>query len=274
MLPNFLVIGAPRSGTTWIDKNLREHPDVYMPKHKELHFFDVHYERGLPYYESFFADWKQQRAVGEATPDYIHGQYTTRDIPRLIKQHLPDVKLIASLRNPVDRAYSRFWNSKAKYEQNIGLSFEEKLRQKPEFIREGFYGAQLQRFFELFPRERILVLLYDDMIEDPRGFMRRMYQFLDVDPDFVSGCESHRVNAAAGKKYLARSQTMWLASRALSRIRLRSLAERVRKANATPLPQMNPGTRRMLHDIYAGEIRQLQELIGRDLSRWNRLDDA
>ena len=113
MLPTFLVIGAPRSGTTWIARNLREHPEICLSKKKELHFFDrdENYERGIAYYESFFTRCsEQQHAIGEATPDYIHVPVAAKRI----KEHLPHAKLIVSLRNPRDRVYSRDWNARGK----------------------------------------------------------------------------------------------------------------------------------------------------------------
>lgn len=272
MLPNFLVIGAPRSGTTWIDENLRDHPSVHMARMKETHFFDQNYHRGMAYYESCFAGWKGEPAVGEATPDYLHGQYSAYDIPRLIRRHLPEVRLIASLRNPVDRVYSEFWNTKAKDARNARLSFEAKLQSKPQFIREGFYYEHLRRFYDLFPAERILVLLYDDLVADPRAFMRRIYEFIGVDPGFRSSYETVRVNQARGKKLLARSQTLWHLSRALDRARLHGLAESVRRFNSVEIPAMDRSTRERLIELYRPHNEKLAGLIGRDLSHWNRID--
>ena len=269
MLPNFLVIGAPRSGTTWVEKNLREHPEVFLPKQKELHFFDTHYGEGMGYYEAHFEKWDGQKAIGEATPDYLHGEYSKYDVPALIKKHLPEVKLIASLRNPVERAYSRFWNSKAHYERNIGMSFEEKLKDRPEFIREGMYFDQLQRYYALFPRENILVLLFDDLVENPRSFMRQIYEFIGVEPEFKSTWESFKVNQASGTGNMARSQSLYQFSRILSRLRFHALADRVRRMNSLDQPPMSFETRKILRDIYFEQNCKLQGLIGRNLDHWN-----
>ena len=269
MLPNFLVIGAPRAGTTWIDENLRRHPEVFLPQKKELHFFDLNFEKGMEYYEAFFSAWRGQKAVGEATPAYLHGAYSKNNIPHLIRQSLPRVKLIASLRHPVERAYSRYLNSFAKYDHNIRLSFHDKLLQKPEFIQEGYYFRQLQPYFELFPRDDILVLLYDDMQTDPKGFMRRIYEFIEVDPDMETGFEGARINMAAGKRNLARSKLLWLASRGLSRLNFHTAATRLKKFNSKAIPPLDPALRQQLADVYREENAKLQELIGRDLSAWN-----
>ena len=269
MLPTFLVIGAPRSGTTWIDENLRCHPDVFMPKRKELHFFDRHFDRGLPYYESFFADWAGQKAVGEATPDYLHGVYSRNNIPAHINECLPGAKLIACLRNPVERAYSRYWNSKAKFDHNAKLTFEDKIRTKPEFIQEGFYFDQLVRFHELFPQDHIRVLLYDDIRDRPESFMKDIYEFLGVDPEIHTGFERARINTAAGKRNLARSKPLWYVSRALSRANLHTAATRLSKFNSKEMPPMNPETKQRLIEVYRESNQKLGQLINRDLNIWN-----
>lgn len=269
MLPNFIVIGAPRAGTSWIHKNLLDHPEVFVPQKKELHFFDREYDKGIAYYEEYFAEWKGQKAIGEATPDYLHGSYSATDIPALMHKHVPDARLIASLRNPIERAYSRYWNAKAKFDHNRSLSFEEKLKDRPEFVKEGMYADQLESYYAHFPRERILVLLYDDLEADPHGFMRQIYSFLGVDPDFESDWETTKVNQAAGKKNLANSRFLYQLSRALSWAGLHGASSRVREANSVDQPPMSAETRRRLTDVYREPNRRLAALIGRDLSRWN-----
>jgi hypothetical protein len=269
MLPNFLIIGAPRSGTTWMEKNLREHPDVFMPKTKELHFFDRHYEKGIAYYESFFENGGGRTAVGEATPDYLHGAYSKNDIPALIHAHLPDAKLIVSLRNPVERAYSRYCNAKARFARNVNMNFEQKLADRPEFVREGMYYDQLQRFYARFPRSSILVLLFDELKADPKSFMRRVYEFLGIREDITTGWEFVRVNQAPGSGLLAKSQLLYQVSRVLTRVRAHKTAEYIRQRNSIAPPPMSNETRRLLRDIYYEQNCRLQELVGRDLSHWN-----
>jgi hypothetical protein len=269
MLPNFVVIGAPRSGTSWIHQNLIRHPDIFVPKIKEVHFFDKNYERGMQYYESNFADWRNQSAVGETTPAYLHGEYSTQDIPALMKRHLPDAKLIACLRNPTERAYSRYWNSKAKYKRNAGLTFEQKLAEKPEFVAEGFYYDQLDRFLKVFDRKQMLITLYDDLRDHPIDFMRGIYGFLDVDSSFDAKLDGIRVNAAAGKKQLAKSSILWNTSKLLAHLGMRSTAERLRMDNSVEIPDMDPRTHDYLVGVYAEQNRQLGQLIGRNLSHWN-----
>jgi hypothetical protein len=178
------------------------------------------------------------------------------------------VKLIASLRNPIERVYSEFWYTKGKDPNNAALSFEEKIERKPEFIREGFYYDQLRRYYDLFPRENILVLLYDDLALEPRRFMQRIYSFIGVRADFESGFEQVRVNAAAGKRRLAKSKMLWTMTRIAQRLRKHALADKLRRANATEIPPMRADTRERLAQIYREQNMRLQDLIGRDLGPW------
>ncbi len=269
MLPNFLVIGAPRAGTTWIHHNLRQHPDIYMPGRKELHFFDRHYDKGIDYYTSFFEGRKDEAAAGEATPAYLHGLNTDRNIPALIKADLPDAMLIASLRNPVDRLYSHYWNVKSKFPENADLSFEEKIAQKPSFIEEGFYFDQLQRYFRYFAKDQILILLFDDLESKPMELLHEVYRFLHVDPNFDPGMASRRMNASSSKKLLGKSQILWYLHRGLLRIGMLRLAHFIERMNRREIPPMRRETRKQLVEVYRPKNQELQELIGRDLTHWN-----
>ena len=107
MLANFLIIGAQKSATTWLADCLIEHPDVFMARPKEIHFFNHKFDKGIAWYKAYFQDWAGQSAVGEATPGYLNHP----EAPGRIKATLGDeLKLIASLRHPIDRAYSAFWH--------------------------------------------------------------------------------------------------------------------------------------------------------------------
>ena len=118
MLPTFIGIGAQRAGTTWAYNCLAEHPQVFMTAKKELHFFYAHYDRGLAWYEEQFAGAGAAKASGEISPDYMYNTDALDNIAR----DLPDVKLFAILRNPIDRAISAY---ALRHERNEGMSFGE-----------------------------------------------------------------------------------------------------------------------------------------------------
>lgn len=266
-IPNFLVIGAPRAGTTWIERHLREHPEVFLPARKELHFFDRedNFSKGIDYYKRFFRRADGAVAVGEATPDYLHHPKA----PERIKRHLGDVKLIVSLRDPVDRAYSRYWNARGKFAENEGLSFEEKLQRKPQFIHEGYYFDHLSRYLEQFDREQLLCLLFDDLKADGAAFMRRIYEFLGVDAGFEPKNSGSVVNASASKRRNGRSAALFYLRGAASRLGLGGLADKLDELNRSPIPPIDPATRkRLLHEHYLAQIDALEGLLGRDLDAW------
>ena len=265
MLPNFLIIGAPRAGTTWLAKNLREHPQVFMPKTKEIHYFDRHYSEGVEYYKQFFSGADGFEAVGEATPEYMY----LPEMPELIHKLMPDCKLILILRNPVDRVYSRYWNSRAKYKENKNLSFEEKIKKKPLFIEEGFYFDHLNNYYKYFKPEQFLILKYDDVLDQPLKLLQDVFLFLNVDINFKTSLVMNRVNAASDKPNLAKSKLVYYVLKILGKAGLKDLSLAIAKRNAAELPPMNPETRKWLAgEVYKEKNRQLQKLTGLDVSHW------
>ena len=237
-----------------------------MPPTKELHFFDRHYANGIADYERHFEGAENYAVVGEATPDYLYDP----DIPERIHRHLPQCKMILCLRNPIDRVYSRYWNSKAKFVENRALSFEEKLAKKPLFLEEGKYFTHLQRYYQFFAPEQFLILLFEDIEQNPEILLSRTFSFLGVDPEFRPSRVEERINAAAGKPYLAKSRALFYTHKVLGRLGLRRLADALASRNMAELPRMDFETLRWLReDIYLEENLKLQELTGIDVSSWN-----
>ena len=197
-LPNFLILGAQKAGTTALYAYLRWHPQVTGPSFKEVSFFDRHYARGELWYRAHFPA-RRRSAVGEASPSYLFHPLAPERVARL----LPDARLIALLRNPVDRAFSHY-----QHEVALGrepLSFDEAIagedaRMRGElermlddesyfshawwnytYLARGRYGEQLERWFASFPREQLLVLLTDELGRDPGGTYGRVLEFLGVE---------------------------------------------------------------------------------------------
>jgi hypothetical protein len=264
-LPDFLIVGAARCGTSWLAKNIAAHPDVFVPPCKELHFFDRHYERGIEWYQGHFSD-RTERRVGEATPAYLYFEH----IPALIHQHIPDVKILAILRNPVDRAYSHYWNLIAKARRKGAggeFSFEEKIESSPRIIDEGLYSEKLDRYYDIFPGENVKVMFYDDLCADPAALLREACGFLGVEQTRDSARAAMRVNASGAK--LGRLQAgPWLQN-ALGGLGLVRLGNWLDRRNGPSLPPVSEATRSLLLErYYAVEIDRLERMFGRDLSSW------
>jgi hypothetical protein len=296
--PTFLVIGAPKAGTTTLHHWLGQHADVLMSEPKEPHFFDAHYDRGLPtYWEVHFAPyWRGQRAVGEATPTYLQFGFVAGRLAR----DLPDAKLIASLRNPVDRAYAAWWTfctagtEKRSFERAIldelqemraGLGYDppdgerlllarervvatDRVVRGTSYLSGGHYAEHVRRYAALFPAGRTTVVLFEDLTRDPEGTTRRLWAFLGVNattslPDPVPR------NVALGR----------LAARVYATPTLRAVVTRVPRrvrgvarswlTRISPRPGMNPDTRQLLVEYYRARNRELEPLLGRDLSHWD-----
>jgi hypothetical protein len=172
---------------------LGEHPDVFMAEVKEIHFFNHRFERGLAWYESHFCDWAGQAVIGEATPGYINHP----DAPGRIRTALSDeVKLIASLRHPVDRAHSGFWHHVRQGRIPANADFRTVFQQGGRFgLRSrGDYFAHLSRYLEYFPRENLRVLIYEEIKRDPLKAISDCFEFLGVDSQFMPDMLNSRVS--------------------------------------------------------------------------------
>lgn len=291
-LPNFLVIGAQKAGTTSLYYYLKQHPGVYMSPVKEAHFFDgdegVEPDfRGpgrsstppittIEDYKALFRGVTDETAVGEATPSYIY----VAEAPGRIRRRIPDARLIAVLRNPADRAYSAFLHTVRSGREPLS-DFARALGEEEERIREnwhpvfhykrrGFYYEQLKRYFDLFGRDRIGVYLYEDLGEDPRGVLRDIFGFLGVDENFVPDTSVEYNASGVPRNRAVRSlvRSTSALTPALKRVLPFGLRQRIKGRVFAKPPPLLPEVREELVAAYRPDVLRLQGLIGRDLSGW------
>jgi len=174
-LPNFLYVGPDKAGSSWLHEMLLKHPDVYLTPAKDLYFFDRYYDRGLSWYTHQFRDAGDEKVVGEVCQDYLfHPEAAAR-----IHDTLGPVRVMVSLRDPVERAWSSYL-----YMRKHGIgpeTFGEALRSRPELLEHGRYATGLDRFLRLFPRELVHVALFDELAVDPQAFLDGVTDFLDID---------------------------------------------------------------------------------------------
>lgn len=189
--PTFLIIGAQKCATRWLRFNLQQHPEIHTAD-RELSFFcrDRTFRLGLDWYRSQFTGWSGEPVIGEATPGYMMWRNEPHLIAARIDDLLPGVRLIALLRDPVERALSAFVhhmrNERLRPDADL---FEVVGRRPPEedplgIVAGGWYARSLRPFHERFA-DRLLVLLHDDVIADSRAVYRRALEHLGVDPSFV-----------------------------------------------------------------------------------------
>jgi hypothetical protein len=275
MLPNFLIIGVQKGATTWFAKNIGEHPDIFIVDQKEIHFFDRHFEKGVDWYEAQFKNWSGQSAIGEATPGYIY----FKDIPSKIRTTLGDkVKLIVSLRHPVDRAYSAFWMFLSRGVIPADSDFRTLFYQDDHgFQKRGFYFEQLSRYLKYFPRENLLIQIYEEMKLHSQQALSQCLAFLDVDSQFLPDDLTAKENKRIGMSMF--HHQIWGLRRAIRMLPrgvekpLASFGRRV--FNWWPMQKtyepLAEDVRQEIYNEYKSDIKQLEDLLGRDLSIWDSL---
>jgi len=267
--PSFLVIGAVKAATTWIQARLQDNPAIFMPD-PEPHYFSAGYDRGASWYRNFFADRpKDALAIGEKSADYLAHPLAAQRIAR----DLPHARLVLQLRNPIDRAYSDY---KMFYRRGtITGAPEEYLRSLdnpyPRFLQDGLYARHLARWYDLFPREQILIYLYDDVTVQPQRIVEAVSRHIGVPPVF-------RSERACAQENSSRSAILPLSLRkalaplkdTVRPLRGTSVFENVRSLLAREMvyPPLVPGLREHLRDFYARDVETLEAICGLDLTRW------
>jgi hypothetical protein len=294
-LPNFLVIGAAKSGTTSLYRYLEQHPSVYLSKIKETNFFATNFVDEKPIFQELdftleqaqkisfliknFTEYQRlfeevtsnKTAIGEVSPLYLNSFVAAQKI----KFHIPDVKLIAILRNPVDRAYSGYQMQLRQAKET--RSFASNLGKEEIYIRGGFYYEQLKRYFDTFNTYQIKVILYEDFKQNPLKVMQEIFKFLEVDdtfnPDistkFNQGGIPKNVNAY---NLIFNNKISNIAQKSLKiiiplKIRQNLITEVQNRLLSKPEP-LTPETRKKLKIIYQNDIYKLEQLINRNLQQW------
>ncbi len=285
---DFIGVGAPKSGTSWAAECLREHPQICFSSKKEINFFNkVHpfynknkpwqYPYGMDWYKKFFLNYQKGQIRGEFSPHYLYDP----DTPRLIYENFPDVKIIMILRNPIDRLYSHYLHGKA---SRIKFpSFEEVVKKEKEYVEIGFYYRHIKRYLKYFPKEKILIMIYEDIEKDPLVFIKKIYRFLGVDENFVPPSLHKRINVTAprlsftGKCYcvvrrflvdkLGEKFVESIEKTTINKFR-KAAAEKLGKKSEYKYEKISGNLRGELNKIYRPETKKLEKLIGRDLSFW------
>lgn len=245
-LPTFLIIGAQKSGTHWLRFNLGLHPDVFSAN-GEIWFFnnrDRYNDLGVDWYRSQFEGWAGEPIVGESTSGYLFWRHHPATVADRIKEVVPQVRLLAILRNPIDRAQSALVHHIEMGALPRDADLLQLVRATPPeheplgIISGGWYAASLEPYLRLFG-EQVLVLLHDDISIDPRAFYAEATRHVGASPGFVpTGLEQVRHSHQEGP-------------------------------SAEPSRQpLTASQRSELYSYFAEDVARLEAMIGRDLSRW------
>lgn len=270
VLPDFIILGTQRGGTTSLYHYLTEYAGVFSAMHKEVHFFDDHFSAGLRWYraqfptllQKYYADrvQKQRFVTGESSPYYLFHPH----VPKRVLNSIPEVKLIVLLRNPIDRAYSHHWLSV--HEGHETLPFEKALKCEEErlageeekmlehegyesynhkhytYLSRGIYVDQLRRWVGTFPKEQFLIVKSEDLYSDPAAITRQCLEFLGIPAsrlDTAKEFKQYREPTPGGHK------------------------------NREKPPRMDAALRKTLVEYFKPHNARLYEYLGRDFE-WDR----
>jgi hypothetical protein len=292
--PNFFIVGAPRCGTTATYQYLQQHPDIFMPTYyKEPHYFGTDFKarrfekfRDLDRYLALFRDGEHYSRVGEASVFYLYSRRAAQEI----RAFDPDARIVAMVRNPVDMLYSYYYRIHANSDEPLE-SFEAALDAEADrkagkripnslyLMPEALYysevvkfAEQLQRYFDVFGREGVQVIVFDDLVADTAIVYRRLLEFLEVDPTFAPPFDvvnPHTVSKSQRFRRLLRHP--WLVKvgsyvpNVAAPVYQALLSLNTRTASR---PMLDPELRRVLQDRFAPEVGKLSALLDRDLTHW------
>lgn len=284
-LPTFIVIGVAKAGTTSFYRYLDEHPQIYMYPEKATNFFGWEDARAWRWtdegdpprlrnfhvrtfegYEEAFAGATDEKAIGEVSPQY----FRCPTAAQRIHEAIPHVKLIASLRNPAERAFSGFLMRTRRGE--AVRSAHEELTPEASHVREGFYYKRLKRYFDAFPRDQIKVYIFEEFKREPALVMADIFDFVGVDRTFTPDTSPSYNPANVPKSRIVNRLFYHPAFVRITKTILPEggygLARRVRQLNLNPPPKLSDELRATLLGYYREDILKLEELLGRDLAVW------
>ena len=296
--PNFLVIGAMKAGTTAFHKYLDQHSEIYMTKkEKEPRYFALSTDKQqytgpqdpaakcefktFDKYQTLFDEVTDEKAIGESSTIYLsHAQ-----APKNIHDFNPDMKLVVILRDPVDRAFSNFTYTR-RDERESANTIWEAMDAEPKrtadgwgplwhYQRKGLYFEHLSRYFELFPREQMHIILYDDYKKNPQQTLTDTFAFLGVDTSFtVDFSEKHNVSGVPKNRVVNKfihNKTIKQVTRTLVPLSIRSSVKKaINSANLKKAEPLTKADETRLYTYFKEDVEQLEQLIGKDLTAWKR----
>ncbi|MCF8357356.1 MAG: sulfotransferase [Prolixibacteraceae bacterium] len=294
VLPDFLVVGASKSGTTSLHHYLKQHPQIFLSDiQKEGRYFsqmtgnykgpgdkiiDASITRDINAYKALFNGYKNEKVVGDISPEYIY--FHEKAIPLIKKTLGKQVKIIVILRSPVERAFSAYTHFKR--DKRETLSFEEALEKEDErktkkwvwawqYKNSGLYFQQVKAYTDNFPNVRVII--FEDFKKEPQNVLAEICEFLEVSPGFKFDTSyKYNVSGEPKSRVLYKFETSRGFVNFIKKFIPAKLVEKMKK-NLTGekqmvKPEMNPETRKALVDFFKDDILQLQNLINKDLSHW------
>ena len=271
--PDFLILGAPKAGTTWLVRCLRRHPTVFLPV-QEIHYWTKpdFTDRAHARYRSLFAEAAAGQVVGERSNSYL----VSPEAAEAIARHMPNVKLVVSLRSPVDRAYSGYCMRlrTGGVNRDVERFLDPERSACPDILRNSMYYRSLQPYLARFPRSQIHFLFFDDIEHGGAAALTALCHFLGIEPLVQQMLVNEKVNPKE-KSRLPSSLVRLLQSsgiaRTLSRVLRTTLLGRKLSGTLrrqTSYPPLPAALRARMAEYFRDDVEQLSRLVERDLRHW------
>lgn len=283
--PNFLCVGAQKAGTTTLYDVLKQHPQIFLPSTKELHFFDweTHFSQGKEWYLSHFKDVQNEKAIGEITPNYMY----INSVPKKIYDFFgKDIKLIFILRNPVKRAYSHYLmklrngRTDKSFYKEIKIDKIEKNKEymnNNPIIGKSLYDTQINRYLEYFDQKNMLFLIMEtDLIQNRDETFKKIFRFLNVDnKDIKKNIKSNKALQVKNKKinqlilndnFLKKIIKPFFSDK--SKAKIKNSIKKLNKKSTIDYSELEKYSEFLNEKIFKQSIIKVEKIINRDLSFW------
>jgi hypothetical protein len=294
-LPNFVVVGAPKCGTTSLYAYLRQHPDIFLPERKELHYFSYPYMsqftagpgdahilttlcKNESDYAAYYAPAGSQTAVGDISPSYFYySDLPGSDLCERMRSHLDSPRIILMIRDPVQKAFSQYVHLVRDTRET--LSFNDALAAESERAAKGYsamwryaesslFARRTRRLLDVFGRDRVKIVMFDEFTARPKQAVREIFAFLGVDPDVVVEVDSVYNRSGLPRSRLLASLVSLpnpvtkLARRILPLAVTAPVRDLLQRANTGEKPKLDPRSRSFLEEYFANDMMELQSLLG------------
>lgn len=285
---SFLIVGAQKSGTTWLANMLKQHPQIFIPAQKEVFYFNrnfqitpdllnYQFDKPVSWYLSYFEDAKSEQILGEASVGYLDDEIAAKKI----FEFNPDIKIIIILRNPVNRSISNYF-----YYIQDGIidrvPFKEAILEQKPIITRSLYYRQVKRYLDIFPKNQVKIMFYDDLIENNKNFLLEIEMFLNV-PCYIPENIDEKSNVTGEPRFyflkrlhnqsriFIRKYRLHFLNDLVRKLGLSTLADNLRALLVKPLevkPIIQEEVYTYLMDLFIEDICKLEELLNCDLSSW------
>jgi len=291
---DFVGVGAEKAGTSWLSAVFDQHPEIFVPQRKELHYFNKHftedptlenpnYSNSWEWYVKFFTDARPEQVKGEFCPPYLWDPQA----PHHLKASCPRAKIIIILRNPVERSFSQCMHQKQRGVIPYSMSFEQALEQFPRLVERSLYYEHVAKYYELFPAHQIFLTFFEDMMSAKEQTVQEVERFLGVS-EFLPQNLHEKSNATGTPKYPALNRALtrtrlfllkYNMKPLLSVSRATGLSRRIEHLrNNSKTSEVKPETvsslqkARITAQYFREDIRTLENFLNSDLSHWYTYD--